>query len=498
MRSRDGRPRVALLIDHPQRDLPGMVLTALELCRRGMVCHLVPLNLQERELLALAPDFVLINYLRLGNERFVRLLLGTGIQVGLLDTEGAVWADCGAYTELLWQDPDLLRAVRPACMWGPRMADCLVAGGFLDPSQIVVTGCPRFDLYHPHWESILREPSVGARPRILINTNFSGVNPRFATIDQNRRQFAESFGWSEARIAGHLEAERQGIAGMIELARRLAGDFPALEVQVRPHPFEHVAHYEEALRDLPGIRIGNERPVQTDIFQAAVVVQRSCSTAIEAAMAGVPTVSPRWVETPVEIPIAEAVSVPCESYATLRDAVCQALAGTGGQPPAVQHAREAVMRDYFHRLDGRSHARVADAVMRELGTGSKTSVSACRRALYRLDDPESTLVAEAGARVRRMLGLSPYWCFRGGRSAPPAWWTTGAKAYTTADVSRLAERVLLATGDRHGSSAEMRVVSAQSAGEYVCRFEGYSQVLAPSGTRPAISRLASAAVAEVL
>jgi surface carbohydrate biosynthesis protein len=492
---RDGLPRVALLVDHPQRDLPGMVLTALELCRRGVVCHLVPLNLQERELLALAPDFVLINYLRLGNERVIRLLLSTGIRVGLLDTEGAIWSDCGAYTELLWQDPDLLRAVRPACMWGPRMADCLVDGGFLERSQIVVTGCPRFDLYHPQCESILRESSAAARRRILINTNFSGVNPRFATVDQNRRQFAESFGWSEERIARHLEAERQGIAGMIELARRLARDFPAVEVQIRPHPFENVKHYEAALRDVPGIRIGNEHPVQTDIFQAAVVVQRSCSTAIEAAMAGLPTVSPRWVATPVEIPIAEAVSLPCDSYATLRDAVDQALAGAGGQPPAVQHAREAVMRDYFHRLDGCSHARVADAVMRELGTGSSASVSACRRALYRLDNPDSTLIAEAGARVRRMLGLSPYWCFREGRSVPPAWWTTGAKAYSTADVSHFAKRVLLATGDRHGSSADMQVVSAQSAREYVCRFEGYSQVLAPSGAGPAIGRLASAAVA---
>jgi len=495
MMGRDGLPRVALIVDHPQRDLPGMVLTALELGRRGVVCHLVPLNLQERELLALAPDFVLINYLRLGNERVIRVLLSAGIRVGLLDTEGAIWSDCGAYTELLWQDPDLLRAIHPACMWGPRMADCLVAGGFLDPSQIVVTGCPRFDLYHPDWANVLREPSAVVRPRILINTNFSGVNPRFATVDQNRRQFAESFGWSEARIAGHLEAERQGIAGMIELARRLAGDFPALEVQVRPHPFEDVTHYEEALKDLPGIRIGNERPVQTDIFQAAVVVQRSCSTAIEAAMAGVPTVSPRWVETPVEIPIAEAVSVPCDSYATLRDAVEQALAGAGGPPPSVQHAREAVMRDYFHRLDGRSHVRVADAVMRELAKGSGTSVSACRRALYCVDNPESSLIAEAGARVRRMLGLSPYWCFRERRSVPPAWWTTGAKAYSAADVSRLAERVLLATGDRHGPSMKPRMMSAQSSGEYVCRFEGYSQVLAPSRTRSAISRLTSAAVA---
>ena len=69
-------------------------------------------------------------------------------------------------------------------MWGPRMAECVTGADLLDPSQVVVTGCPRFDLYHPDWQSVLSESAPGTTPRILINTNFSGINPRFATVEQ--------------------------------------------------------------------------------------------------------------------------------------------------------------------------------------------------------------------------------------------------------------------------------------------------------------------------
>ena len=101
MRGRkDPRPRVALVVDHPQRDLPGLVLTAFALCQRGIVCHLVPLNLQDRELPALAPDLVLLNYLRLGNQAVTCALLAAGVRIGLLGTPGrrlvGVWRVHGA------------------------------------------------------------------------------------------------------------------------------------------------------------------------------------------------------------------------------------------------------------------------------------------------------------------------------------------------------------------------------------------------------------------
>src|SRR4029079_18466978 len=77
------RPRVALVVDHPKRDLAGLGLTAVDLCARGAEVQLVPLNLQEPELWALAPDLVLLNYARPGNDELARCLLEAGIRLGV-------------------------------------------------------------------------------------------------------------------------------------------------------------------------------------------------------------------------------------------------------------------------------------------------------------------------------------------------------------------------------------------------------------------------------
>lgn len=101
--------RVALIVDNPLRDLPGMVLVALWLCQRGITCYLVPSNLQN-EIWSLVPDFVLLNYLRTVNEDFAHQLAEAGIHFGVLDTEGGVFtnldyivefAELGDYIDML-------------------------------------------------------------------------------------------------------------------------------------------------------------------------------------------------------------------------------------------------------------------------------------------------------------------------------------------------------------------------------------------------------------
>ena len=345
-------PRVAFVVDHPQRDLAGIVLTALELCRHGVTCHLVPLNLQDRELAALGPDFVVLNYLRRGNEAPVRALHGAGVRFGALDTEGGVWADCNAYSELLWDDRTLLEQVVRACMWGPKMADHLIERGVLESGQLTVTGCPRFDFYHPAWRSVLAEDDQPDEPRLLINTNYSGTNPRFVDRAENHRQYVEGYKWTPERVDEYFEAEERGIEGVIQLARDLARDFPGAQVVVRPHPFERMERYGAPLRSVPNITVDNTPTIQREIFRSAVVIQRSCSTAIEAGLAGVPALSPQWVSTAAVIPIGEGVSDPCTSYGALRAKVEAILAGRYETPPAMRCALDDVTRDWFHRADG--------------------------------------------------------------------------------------------------------------------------------------------------
>lgn len=218
-------PSVALVVDHPERDLAGLVLTALELADAGAICHLVPLEQQHRALWATAPDLAVLNYFRPGNAGLAAGLVEARIGLGVLDTEGGVWPSPDAYTELLWRDPDLRREIRVACIWGPRLASALVEGNWLAPEQVAVTGCPRFDFYHPDWRAVLAaEPEP--RPRVLINTNFPVANARFSSEAANAAQLCRTYGWSPDRVERYLAAERAALAGLVEIATRLPMDFP--------------------------------------------------------------------------------------------------------------------------------------------------------------------------------------------------------------------------------------------------------------------------------
>jgi surface carbohydrate biosynthesis protein len=481
-------PRVAIVLDHPQRDLAGITLTAFALCQHGVTCHLVPLNLVERETLALEPDFVLLNFIRRGIEPIVRAFKDAGIRFGVLDTEGGVWGSPEEYAELLWEDRALLDATRCACMWGPRMAEHVVARGILGPHQVRVTGCPRFDFYHPTWREVLLDEVAGPAPqsrapgrgRILINTNFSLSNSRFVTADANARQLREHFGWTVERVTEYLETEQRAIAQVIELARGLSGDYPEATIVVRPHPFESPERYATALAECRNVVVNASGPVQPQIVLADVVIQRSCSTAIEAGLAAIPTLSPRWIPAPMETPMSEAVSEPCATYAELSERVGTILSGHYIPPPTLTCAIEQVIRDWFHAADGRAHERVCDTVLGALPARREVDHRACTRALYYLDHPSLRPAKRLANHLRYRLGVSPYFNFRRLRSEPQRWWAESDKAFGADTVRAVIARLGDAYRAQGRTVRPITVAPARDRGDYVNPFPGYSVTMSPA------------------
>lgn len=464
-------PRVALLVDHPERDLPGLVLTAVELCRRGAVCHLVPANLGWKEVWSLAPDFTLFNYFRRSNEPLGRSLAEAGLAFGALDTEGGVWPDFQGYTELLWPNRELRQAAACLCIWGRRMADHLVGEGLFQARQVSVTGCPRFDFYHPAWQGVIDDPlasSGGAPPQILINTNFSTRNPRFATVEQKIETSVKNFGWSMERIRTLLDTEEQAIGDFIRLAGDLARAHPSCRILVRPHPFEDPAWYRRALGGIANVVVDNDGPVQPALFGSVAVVQRSCTTGIEAGLARRPTFSPQWVPAPWLMPAAEAVSVPCDDIEQLTSHLSAVLAGEYLQEPRVAAAIEAVIGDWFCAADGRAYRRVADAILAALPDRRPAIARLQAKHLFLADGAGAPLggASALGGRVRLAAGLSPDFSFRSLRNRPALSWTRTTKFFDAARVQLLVDRVRRLLQARESGVSELQAAPARIRGDH--------------------------------
>lgn len=472
-------PRVALVVDHPQRDLGGLVLTALDLCRRGIAVHLVPLNLQEQELWALAPELVVLNYVRPGNDRLARQLLEAGIRIGVLDTEGGAWEDCRAYSELFWRDRALLGQLSFACMWGPRLAQHVVSEGLLDAPQVVVTGCPRFDFYAPSWRAVFTDAETQRRPLILINTSFSYGNPRFASPERNRERLQRELGLGAERVDGYLAAERRAVDGMVDLARALSTDLPECRIVLRPHPFENPAAYRNALEGCPGVSVDTTGPVQPWIFRSAAVVQRSCSTAIEAALAGVPALSPQWIPAPAVVPVAESVSVPCATYEELRARV-RSIVAPGADRHAMPATAQPVLDDWFFRSDGLAHARVADTVAAHLPAPGAVNLPRARQRLYGVGAGEGRVPQRVAARLRYHLRLSPSWSFRPGQQAAAEAWNRSDKRFGVDEVSALVTAIGAASAAQ-GRAPSPVVVTPARAPRWAGGLHSRSITLTPSG-----------------
>jgi surface carbohydrate biosynthesis protein len=473
-------PRIALIVDHPQRDLAGLVLTAMELCQRGAVCHLVSLNLQEREIWALAPDLVVLNYFRRCNEPFARRLKSAGIAYGLLDTEGGVWKDVGAYAELLWPDDTLMKSAAFVCAWGSRLAEHLVREERFAGHQVTITGCPRFDFYDPAWRPVLVNGAARAagskRLQILINTLYHTVNSRISTREANAEELEAIHGWSRETVERALDAETRAIEAVVEMAGRLSRDFPEADILLRPHPFESPDLYRKRLGSLPNVTVDGDGPVTPRIFRAAAVIQRSCTTAVEAALAGVPALSPQWVPAPSVNPMSEAVSEPCESYGELESRL-RSILGGGYRMSAELSARvESVVLDWFHRNDGRAHERVGEVVARSWSRSRAVDEELCRRYLYGLNEEPAPLMVRLGQRVRHAAGLSPNWSFRELRRVQ--FRQKRAKDFDATDVGELSKGIEKAWQASGRALRAVRVKSAAEGRDYADGFLGQSVTLA--------------------
>ena len=466
--------RIALIVDNPYRDLPGLVLVAVRLCQQGATCYLVPMNLQWRELAALAPDFVLLNYLRTVNQDLAWQLMNAGIKVGVLDTEGGVLASLDTYAKLMAREQSLRYRVSCFCSWGIKFAEYVIEKGWYRRDQVVVTGSPRFDFYvHPWREAALKlSPyvEVYSRPIVLINANFPLANPCFQTPQEEVQGMVKRFGYDRDYILKWQTIQREAMLGMVTLANSLAACFPYVTFIYRPHPFERLETYRELLEPRENLHLVRMGTVDGWILRASAVIQRSCSTAIEAGMAGVSTLSPTWIPTPVRMEAAEAVSIPCKSQKELEEKLEGILNGQAELPKAVSHVLDRVIEDWFYKVDGKSNERVANAILAHLDkkSTSRVRLRKCRDLLYGLGKPGISFKARAIITLRKTLGLPVDWSFRRWREIPPKWrWDRSEKYYDAEQVRRVVDAVIECYKQEGDISfTKIGVLPSQEHGDY--------------------------------
>lgn len=370
--------KVMLIVDNPARDLAGLVLVAAELARNGATVFITPRRRYRHEIPYLIPDFVVLNYLRKKCPKVIGPLLKYKFQLGVMDTEGGVSANIEDFGRSYVQEPEIREKVVCYLCWGEALGEWIVRNHWYSKEQVCITGNPRFDFYVGDLKkAILHTASEGLKsiqqPMILVNSVFASANPQFATFEQNVQALVKNYGRSEAEIRALFDAERRTMDVFVETVKDLSVAFPQANFVYRPHPFERLETYSSLFKEHSNVFPIKEGSVTPWILAAKAIVHPSCTTGIEARFAGIDSLLPAWIPGYDRLESVLSVSSVCESREKLHSRVREALDGVTHFPPETAANLDKVIKDWFYRVDGLSHKRIAESILERLDS-SKSKV----------------------------------------------------------------------------------------------------------------------------
>jgi surface carbohydrate biosynthesis protein len=168
-----------------------------------------------------------------------------------------------------------------------RAAELYVAWGKLqyqrykqaDPAVVKAMGNPRFDIYNPEVAPIFADRAARLNqehgPFVLVNTNF--------LADQKRKH---------TRLTRNAEWHYSAAMSKVfqELAIVLDTEIDE-HVIIRPHPAAHLPTWKAATEGCDSVSVIREDTVAVWILAAEAVIHNSCTTGIESAWLGTPTIA---------------------------------------------------------------------------------------------------------------------------------------------------------------------------------------------------------------
>ena len=257
------KPTVVIIVDHPLRELGGSVLIANELALQGVRVVLVPMAFQQEAVFEIAPDLVLINYIRQNNVEFIQKMFRAGIKVSLLDTEGGFYGDLSKYTKILCQKDGVLSKLESVFAWGHKMRDYWVQDIGLKPAQVKLTGIARFDLYHPTWLTKIKfkrtEPYLVDHKKVLLfNTKVAMANPQFQSL-KNEQKLYLKLGFTEAEVAQIYQQGLGFINEFTHLIKQTTEHFNKEIIILRPHPHENIEMYRSKMKSLDQVHVNRSQ-----------------------------------------------------------------------------------------------------------------------------------------------------------------------------------------------------------------------------------------------
>jgi len=292
-------------VENQVRELDAKILLSCVAAQRGFSCIIGAWRELDHHIASFPRSLYLSKGMSAGHVKMFRIMKSLGHEIVAWDEEALVHMEPETYYSVRLS-PVAIKSISHLFAWGEENADLWRQyPAFPEGLPIYVTGNPRGDLLRPEMDGYFAREVEELRKAygdfILINTNFGEVNHFYP--NQNLLPPLIKPG-NEDKVGGAaaLEMIRDFKEDIRDYKQSIFDDFkrliPALDkafpncaIVVRPHPSENHQVYQEIATRCGRVRVTSEGNVIPWLKAARALVHNGCTTAIEAYLMRIPTVS---------------------------------------------------------------------------------------------------------------------------------------------------------------------------------------------------------------
>lgn len=298
---------VYLPIEKKNRELTAKTLIALELSRLGITAVIGT----DRALLSYSAKFprglMCLKGVNKVQTEIARKVREMGFIVVATDEEVLGNANTRLIVQDCWHDAHTV--FHKVFCQGSVHRDTLLSHRGFSADQLETTGNARVDLLRPPFTDALAAKVAEIRrqfgPFILVNTNSGGTNGKETSLDRYKQALVQ-IGYIDPDdpedlelLENHLSHDRNNMLAITAFIRAMSRELPERRIILRPHPSERETGYRELAAETGNMEVITGTEPREWIMAADMLVQTGCTTGVEAAILGTPTISLAHYPQPV-------------------------------------------------------------------------------------------------------------------------------------------------------------------------------------------------------
>lgn len=339
------------------RELDSRLLIALNLVKNGVSVFLGEKNKINQAVMDYKNAIYLAKSGATVDQAFFKQLKAKGHKIAVLDEEAIIHQNESAHVRSRFSK-EAISMVDCFFSWGEYDNSVAVSAFPEEAEKFALAGNPRMDLLRKELRTYYQKPTEELNAAygnfLFIPSSFAMCN--HFTESGARIEWRREMGMisNEADVIfyqSYVDHFESIFRSFLEAVPKLASKYSDRMIIVRPHPSENRKVWEDALENIPNVKVISEGPIAPWLMASDLVIHNGCTTAIEAFLLDRNVIAYRpFTSNDYDLKIPNDISMQAfdfDGLVTLMDRVL-----VGGPSEGYATNGRKVLGKYIHSLEG--------------------------------------------------------------------------------------------------------------------------------------------------